>query len=473
MPKMFKKQTLTRRFIQDRQANVAIMAAFTLMPILAAVGAAVDYSRLSSASSNYQQATDAAVLAASKMRSSMTDSEMTAYARKIFNANVVSKPGIVTKFSLNNNSKDSKLTLNTQGKLHTSFLGIVGIKNMDFNIVSQVSLPSGGLEVALVLDNTDSMDNDHKIKSLKTAANNFVNLLMPGKKNNDQSLKIGIVPFGNYVNVGKKNRKQKWINVPKDYSEKKSWRPVIREYDCKWKYYEYWYEGRLKKGRRKSCKKEYGPPKSYTKHYKWNGCVGSREYPNNLSDDKYNKEKVPGLLNLGCTREILPLTYVKSKITRTIRRLNTRGETYIPVGISWGRRVLSKAQPFTEGSSSNDIKNEKAKQVLVLMTDGQNTKSKHKTTSDTRYHQNRGAYHDYRNLGEANQWTKEACDRVKSDEVEVYTVTFGNDLDDATKLLMKNCASDPDKYFDASSGAALDASFQHIANSIRKIHLTQ
>jgi Flp pilus assembly protein TadG len=480
---MLKNTTLAENFIKDRRANMTIVAALTLLPILTAVGAAIDYSRLSSASSNYQQATDAAVLAASKKRASMNDSEMKAYARKIFNANVTGNSGIVTTFNLDNNRNENKLTLETKGQLHTSFMGIIGIENMNFNIMSQVALPSGGLEVALVLDNTDSMDNDGKIKALKVAANNFVTLLMPGKKNTDKTLKIGIVPFGNYVNVGKKNRNKPWMNVPKDYTEKKSYRPVIRKYDCQNKWYSYTskgytYEGKyhppkLHEGWRKRCKKEYGPKKHYTRHYKWKGCVGSREYPNNLGDDKYSKEKIPGLINQNCTREILPLTSNKKKITKTIRRLNTRGETYIPAGVSWGRRVLSRVQPFSEGSSTANLKSEKAKQVLVLMTDGQNTKSKHATTADMKYQQNRGAYHDYRNLAEANKWTKEACTRVKLDNIEVYTVTFGTDLNDDTKLLMRNCASDPDKYFDASSGDALDAAFQYIANSIRKVYLTQ
>ncbi len=102
---MFKNHPMARRFINDRRGNMAIMAAFTLLPVLAAVGAAVDYSRLSSAYSNYQQATDAAVLAASKKRTSMNESEMVAYARKIFDANIAKKPGLVTEFTLDNNQK--------------------------------------------------------------------------------------------------------------------------------------------------------------------------------------------------------------------------------------------------------------------------------------------------------------------------------------------------------------------------------
>lgn len=460
-------------FSKNQQGNMAIIAAVTLLPIVAAIGAGIDYSRLSSQMSNYQQAADAAVLAAAKKRSAMTESELTNYARQIFNANLSNRSGIVLNFKLKDDAANHQLTLKTNGFLKTSFLGAVGISEMNFDVLSQVGLPNGGLEVALVLDNTDSMKNDKKLKSLKFAAKNFVNLIMPGKENKEKSLMISIVPFGEYVNVGLGNRKKKWISVPDDYKETKTYRPVIRKYDCKKKKYDYWSKGRTYEGKyyppkhhkgwSESCKKEYGPKKNYTKWRKWRGCVGSREYPRNLLDIEYNKETVSGLIDKSCTKPVLPLTDNKKKLLKTIVKLRAKGETYIPTGITWGRRVLSRHAPFIGGSSDKDIRDEKTKQVLILMTDGQNTKSKKSGST----------LHTSRNLVEANLWTKEACDNVKQDNIELYTVTFGEDLDKDTKKLMLACASSPKHYFDATSGKALDASFQHIANSIRTVYLSK
>ncbi len=454
---------ILNKFSRDNRGNFAIITAIALMPIVAAVGAGIDYSRLSSQMSNFQQAADAAVLAAAKQRSSMTEGELLKYARKIFDANLSNTNGIVVTFKLDEDSKDHKLTLNTNGYLETSFLGAVGISEMNFDVLSQVGLPGNGLEVALVLDNTDSMRNDGKIGDLKIAANNFVNLLMPGKNNKEKTLKISVVPFGNYVNVGKRYRNKKWITVAEDYSEKRTYRPVTRKYNCVTKTHTRTYEGKTTTRTYESCKKEYGPEKTYTKNYTWQGCVGSREYPRNLIDIEYNKEKVTGLLGQSCTKEVLPLTWHKQKILTSIKHLNTRGETYIPAGVTWGRRVLSKHVPFTGGAKRKDIVDEKVKQVLILMTDGQNTKSKNPGNPS----------HSSRNLVEANLWTKEACDNVKRDKIELYTVTFGEDLDKDTKKLMLACASSPNHYFDATSGKALDTSFKHIANSIRTVYLSK
>ena len=253
--------SVLNKFSRDNRGNLTIITAVTLMPIVAAVGAGIDYSRLSSQISNFQQAADAAVLAAAKKRTSMTDSELASYARKVFDANLSNNNGIIVSFKLDKNSKDHKLTLNTDGYLETSFLGAVGINEMNFDLLSQVGLPGNGLEVALVLDNTDSMDNDGKIGDLKVAANNFVNLLMPGKSNNEESLKISVVPFGNYVNVGKKHRNKKWITVPDDYSEEKTYRPVIRQFNCVTKSYTSTYEGKTTTYTYESCENEYGQKK--------------------------------------------------------------------------------------------------------------------------------------------------------------------------------------------------------------------
>jgi Flp pilus assembly protein TadG len=54
--------TLHRRFLSDRRGNVAAILAFSLVPLLGATGAAVDYSRTSAIRTSVQAALDMAVL---------------------------------------------------------------------------------------------------------------------------------------------------------------------------------------------------------------------------------------------------------------------------------------------------------------------------------------------------------------------------------------------------------------------------
>src|SRR5690606_17327554 len=79
---------------------------------------------------------------------------------------------------------------------------------------------TGSVEVALVLDNTFSMSKTDakgvtKLASLKTAANALVSELMQESK---ADVRIGLVPYADYINIGTKYRKESWLSVPADYT---------------------------------------------------------------------------------------------------------------------------------------------------------------------------------------------------------------------------------------------------------------
>ncbi|MEM7300811.1 MAG: TadE/TadG family type IV pilus assembly protein [Pseudomonadota bacterium] len=413
------QQNPFKRFVQNKAGNVAMMTGILLIPMMAAVGAAVDYSRVNSYSNAYQQSADAAVLAASKVRDQLSDTELKKFARAVFDANLGSEAAKVLNFELYTTG-DNKLALKADGRVDSSFIGIVGIKNMALNVLSEVQLPQGNIEVVLVVDNTGSMNSSGKIGALKTAAKNFTNQIMQPRVVQEKRAQIAVVPFSSYVNVGKNNRNRNWISVPRESRNKK-----------------------------------------------WHGCVGSRSYPRNLKDEKFGKERVPGLLNVSCVNEMLTLSRNKNKILQSIQKLTASGSTYIPAGISWGVRVLSSKSPFTAGASPTNIAERKTNQVMILMTDGENTISKNR---DGR---NDSAYHNGRDVGQTNKWTLEACTYAKSKAITVYTVTFGKGLSNATRKLMLNCATSADHYFDATSGADLDVAFGKIGAHIKTVYLSR
>lgn len=61
-----KIKTISAQFKRNDNGNIAVIAAICLMPILIAVGAAIDYSRIFLARTTLTAALDAAVLSASK-----------------------------------------------------------------------------------------------------------------------------------------------------------------------------------------------------------------------------------------------------------------------------------------------------------------------------------------------------------------------------------------------------------------------
>ena len=52
--------TIIRRFVHDRRGNIAVIFAIACVPLITAVGCAVDYSRATQARAKLQAAADAA-----------------------------------------------------------------------------------------------------------------------------------------------------------------------------------------------------------------------------------------------------------------------------------------------------------------------------------------------------------------------------------------------------------------------------
>jgi len=70
-----------------------------------------------------------------------------------------------------------------------------------------------------------------------------------------------------------------------------------------------------------------------------------------------------------------------------------------------------------------------------------------------------------------------ACNAVKAagesdNPITVYTITFGS-IDDDSREMMEECATDSEKYFHAPDNATLQAAFEDIASSIKTIYLSK
>lgn len=78
-----------KKFRRNSEGGVAVLFAVSIVPILGALGLAVDSANLSSASTRVQQATDAASLAvASGMRNGLTAAEASAEGVRIYKSNL-------------------------------------------------------------------------------------------------------------------------------------------------------------------------------------------------------------------------------------------------------------------------------------------------------------------------------------------------------------------------------------------------
>lgn len=160
------------RFGRDRRGNIAVIFAIVLIPLISAVGCAVDYSRASALRSKLQAAADAASVGAVSRTapayvaagSMPTDGVITSGsddALRIFNGNLSGETG----YTLGNVSATvskvadvvtSKVTFSAQ--ISTMFMKVVGIPSMTVGGTSTASatMPKY-IDFYLLLDNSPSM----------------------------------------------------------------------------------------------------------------------------------------------------------------------------------------------------------------------------------------------------------------------------------------------------------------------------
>ncbi|MCB1451845.1 MAG: hypothetical protein KDJ67_17310, partial [Nitratireductor sp.] len=212
-------------FLQDTGAAYGPLFAILTVPLFGTAAAAVEYSRLIDTKSNIQNALDAAALATAKeMSSSLDQSYLEQYARNFFDANLDNniKPNDV-RFGLTYGTGPTggntvKLTANYDQK--TVMGKFIGVEDFEMEISATVAAGNRTVEVAIVLDNSGSMDSytgstrDTRIERAKLAAETLINSLhtVAALSNKPDPIKISVVPFGSSVNIGAQYRGAPWMD---------------------------------------------------------------------------------------------------------------------------------------------------------------------------------------------------------------------------------------------------------------------
>ncbi|UFX45017.1 pilus assembly protein [Bradyrhizobium sp. 41S5] len=160
------------RFRRDRSGNIAMIFGLSLLPLLVAVGCAVDYSRANQIRSKLISAADAAsvgsvakaspgFIAAGAMTSDGEISAGEADARKIFNGNVFNQNGFtLTSVTPTMTKSGGTITSTVQftADVPTMFLGVLGRSKVSVSgtSTSTANMPLY-IDFYLLLDNSPSM----------------------------------------------------------------------------------------------------------------------------------------------------------------------------------------------------------------------------------------------------------------------------------------------------------------------------
>lgn len=488
---------LAGRLRGDARGNVAMIFALGLPALVMLTGMGIDLYRADVARNTSQQAVDAAALAAASSREK-TQAGLARVASNYMNGNVdlrylTAAPDPETKFI-----DDIKVEVSMKSTVKTIFMGMIGVSEMPVNVTATaIRGAAEEVELALVLDNTWSMSfpdarGISKISALKSAASDLVRELM---QRDGARVKIGVVPYADYVNVGKNNFGQSWLDVAELKKTVTTERPcgwtnthgpqVCTPDDWRWTTCSETNDGitittPCQKNFR-TCSRPEKPKEEWipscpgpaiTRTY-WHGCVYSRVGTNLRLTDEDPSSRYQGIMESNekesrtCLNPILPLTNQRGPVLTTVQNLivnrdTYKPSTYIPAGMIWGVNVLSPTAPFVEGGAYH-VANRDPRKIMVLMTDGANTMY---FNADGRHLYTDNAA---RRTATDND-TQAICTYAKSKKIEVFTVALAVDSTSARRML-ENCASSKAHYFDASDTVALADAFQEIAASINRVRL--
>jgi Flp pilus assembly protein TadG len=198
-------------FAPARKGNVAITFALATLPIVGAVGFAVDYSHANSVKAAMQAALDSTALMLSKEAATDTNAKLQSNALKYFQA-LFTRPEAksITIAASYDSSAGSQVVVNGSAQVPTNFLGIIGYNNLTVNGSSTAKWGTSRLRVALVLDNTGSMADSGKIGALKSATNSLLSQLQSAVTNAGD-VYVSIIPFVKDVNLGASNWNSNYI----------------------------------------------------------------------------------------------------------------------------------------------------------------------------------------------------------------------------------------------------------------------
>jgi len=271
------KKDAPRVFISDEGGNTFMIFGLAFVPVMFMIGAATDYTRLTTTRAALQQGTDAALLS---VASHMTEATLVDDARKQAQVLLNSNPQLANATLSNVTISADKQTLCGTGSISVpnAFMKMTGVSNMSATINSCAALAGGvssntTFEIALVLDNSGSMSSSaggvSKMDALQTAATSFVNT-MYGKS---QNVKFSIVPFAAGVvaldPTNTANRNLPWIDKQGNNSQ-------------------HWiaFGGKTAANAQGFTNRFdiYSKLKTIKSSWDWKGCLEPPTYPNNVSD---------------------------------------------------------------------------------------------------------------------------------------------------------------------------------------------
>ena len=145
-----------RHFWSDEEGNIALLFSLAMIPILGSMGIALDYSVASSYRTDLQKALDATALALTKIMPA-DQTTLDTVGNQYFQANL--GPNTLTNLQLIVAPEAGKLKLTAKGTYKVQMAHVIGADTVPISASADAKWSIGKVEIALVLDNSWSMND--------------------------------------------------------------------------------------------------------------------------------------------------------------------------------------------------------------------------------------------------------------------------------------------------------------------------
>lgn len=427
-----------KRFGQARQGGVALIFALAMPPITLMAVAGVDVHRASSVQQNLKDALDAAALAAARSDAT-TSAGVREVGMRALQANMAAFPNVTlltdaasTTFVLNaDGSVDGVARARVETLVADMFLGDA----IEVSAENKIFRSNYRIEVALVIDNTGSMDSNGKLEAARDAAASLVERLeaADARSAEEDAVRISLVPFSMTVRVHEgfpdgqsvsRANQISWLSNATNHTGATGATGLLDTGRGRFTLFDRMnvgWDGCIESRPwpydttdtppdpdiQASLFVPYFSPddpdqNAYTKDNTWKNYSRDNNYlpdglpqvkTNNPFDD--NQERIDAWMtrvrreakygtsgldlsggrgpNHGCNLvPIVRLTDDFDAVQDGIADMNATGNTNIPIGLMWGWHTLSPNAPFSDGRPYGE---ERLQKIIILLTDGDNVNS--------------------------------------------------------------------------------------------------
>jgi len=518
-----------RDFRRDERGVFAVLFSLIAVVLIAFAGSAVDFTLLQQRRTTAQVALDAAALALQSKINTMAPDAIGQRALTLVRDRMNDPQVTVEITGVEIDKSAGSLRLTASFDAPSYFVTLVGVHRLGAAVRSQATRKSQRIEIAMVLDNSGSMETANRMVYLRQAATNATRIFFADSTPGDPRIFVGLVPFTQYVNIDPRNANAAWIDragrspISGDNFQLDPNSPLAR-YDrialFETMAVERWrgcVEARVFPYDTDDTPPEYWRPETLftplfapdePDHRNW---LGQYLFNNHYLTDQRGRCEAPPRWqtwsdrtlqermckyqgatltrpasmqqargpNADCpTNPITPLTSTQKTVVDGIAAMYPQGGTNIAQGAVWGLHMLTPGLPLQEGANYD----QSVTKVMIVMTDGDNFHSADNNMNGATFYTAYG-YPYNRRLGKPGDSTATlqrlmderllaTCKSAKDLGIKIYTIGLSM-TSRSTEEMLEKCSSGEGYAFLPEKPTELNAIFEKIADQLSVLRISQ